>query len=265
MRFMSIASGSSGNSYYVGTDKVSLLLDAGISMKRIDSGLGKLGLSLRDIDGVLITHEHIDHVKSLGSLARKYNIPIYATYDTIDGIMTVGSLGTFDYNLFKPLKNDCSFVLGDMNINVHPISHDASDPVCYSFENEGHKLSVATDMGKYDESLMDFLSESEAMLIEANHDIRMLEVGPYPYPLKQRILGDKGHLCNEAAGKLIRELLHDKIKYIGLGHLSDKNNYPSLAYETVKQALADNVYTDDVRDFGLTVASRSECGEIIEL
>ena len=235
MRFMSIASGSSGNSYYVGTDKVSLLLDAGISMKRIDSGLGNLGLSLRDIDGVLITHEHIDHVKSLGSMARKYNIPIYATYGTIDGIMTVGSLGTFDYNLFKPLKNDCSFVLGDMNINVHPISHDASDPVCYSF------------------------------LIEANHDIRMLEVGPYPYPLKQRILGDKGHLCNEAAGKLIRELLHDKIKYIGLGHLSDKNNYPSLAYETVKQALADNVYTDDVRDFGLTVASRSECGEIIEL
>ncbi|MBP3233523.1 MAG: MBL fold metallo-hydrolase [Eubacterium sp.] len=265
MRFMSIASGSSGNSYYVGTDKVSILLDAGISMKKIDSGLGELGLSLKDIDAVLITHEHIDHIKSLGSIARKYNIPIYATYGTVDGITTVKSLGTFDYNLLNPIKNTGSFVLGDMNINVHPISHDAADPVCYSFENNGHKVSVATDLGVYDEKLIDFLSESEAMVVEANHDIRMLEVGPYPYSLKKRILGEYGHLCNEAAGRLIRELLHEKVRYIALGHLSDKNNYPSLAYETVKQELSDNTYTDDVRDFGLTVASRSECGAIIEL
>ena len=265
MRFMSIASGSSGNCYYIGSDKTSILLDIGISMKRVEEALLGNDISPKDIDAILITHEHIDHVKSLGVLARKHHIPIYATYGTVDGILMMKSLGTYDPNLFKPIKNSDSFFIGDIRVSAHGISHDANDPVCYSFEEGDRKLSVATDLGVYDNMLIDFLSESDAMLIEANHDIRMLEVGPYPYPLKQRILGNRGHLCNEASGSLIKELLNDHIKYIGLGHLSEQNNYPDLAFETVKQILQDNPYTDDVRDFGLTVASRTEPGRMINI
>ena len=265
MQFMSIASGSSGNSYYVGTDRTTLLLDAGISMKRIDDGLRTIDRSLDDVDGILITHEHIDHIKGLGVISRKYNIPIYATYGTIDGIVASGALGTFDFNLLQPIMNREEFMIGDIEIKAHSISHDAADPVCYSFTSNGKKVSVATDMGVYDNMIIDFLSESDAMLIEANHDIRMLEVGPYPFPLKQRILSDRGHLCNEASGKLIRQLLNSHIKYIALGHLSDKNNYPELAYEAVRQELEGNIYSIDVRDFGLTVAPRERNGELVKL
>lgn len=265
MRFMSIASGSSGNTSYIGTDHTTLLLDTGISMKRIEEGLRKADRTLHDVDGILITHEHIDHIKSLGAISRKYNIPVYATYGTIDGILTCKSMGTFDYNLFQPVSNSDSFMIGDINVNVQSISHDANDPVCYSFTNEDSKVCVATDMGVYNDMIVDFVSESDALLIEANHDIRMLEVGPYPYPLKQRILSDRGHLCNEASGRLIREVLNDHIKYIALGHLSDKNNYPELAFEAVRQELEDNIYSDDVRDFGLCVAPREKPGELIEI
>ena len=265
MRFMSIASGSSGNSYYIGTDKASVLLDTGISLKRIERGLEKAGLSGRDLDAVFITHEHIDHIKGLGVLARKYAVPIYATYGTIDGIMTTKSLGVFDYNILKPIHGGDTVRINDLSVSCTSVSHDANDPVCYSFASEKKKVSVATDLGRYDEKIIDFITESDALLIEANHDIRMLEVGPYPFMLKQRILGDRGHLSNEAGGELIRAVLNDHIKYIGLGHLSEHNNYPELAYATVKQILADNVYTGDVRDFGLTVASRSECGDIIDI
>ena len=247
MKLMTIASGSSGNSTFVGTDKTSLLLDTGISLKGINNGLMNADLSVKDIDAIFITHEHIDHIKSLGVIARKYDIPIYATY------------------LLKPIKNDSTTIIGDIVVNTCPISHDANDPVCYNFLSNGKKVSVATDMGVYDNMTIDFLSESDAAVIETNHDIRMLEAGPYPYPVKKRIMGDRGHLCNEDGAKLIRDILSDHIKYIALGHLSDKNNYAELAFETVKNELEDNPFSDDVRDFGLCVAPRYEAGELIEI
>ena len=265
MRLMTISSGSSGNSSYVGTDTTSLLVDVGNSMKNIINGLQDIGLSGKDVDAILITHEHMDHIKGLGILSRKYNIPIYATYGTLDGIMTCKSLGTFDYNLFKPIKSDQSFEIGDITISSKSISHDANDPVCFNFTDGKSKVSIATDLGKYDDLIIDFLSESDAMVIESNHDVRMLEVGPYPFELKRRILSDKGHLSNEASGMLIKQLLNDHLKHISLGHLSDKNNYPELAYETVKQEISDNIFTSDIRDFGLTVAPRYEHGELIEV
>ncbi len=265
MKIMTIASGSSGNSTYIGSDSTSLLLDVGVSAKRIEQALHELELSGRDVDAILITHEHIDHIKGLGVLERKFNIPIYATYGTIDGIMQTKSLGTFDYNLLKPIASNTQIVIGDLIIRSHPISHDAQEPVCYSVENNGKKISVATDLGVYDNSLIDFLSESDAMVIEANHDVRMLEAGPYPYYLKKRILGNKGHLSNEASGTLIRQLLNSRLKYVGLGHLSDKNNYPDLAYESVKLELMGNDFFDDPRDIKLSVAPRYESGPVVEL
>ena len=265
MRLLSIASGSSGNSYYIGSDKTTLILDCGIAMKRIVEGLEFADRDMSEVDGIFITHEHIDHIKSLGAISRKYHIPIYATYGTIDAIAKMSSLGVFDYNLLNPISNDSVTEIGDITVSACSIPHDAADPVCYSFAADGKKISVATDLGEYDPIITDFLADSNAMVIEANHDIRMLEVGPYPYVLKQRILGKYGHLSNEAAGCLIRSLLHKDVKYIALGHLSAQNNYPALAYEAVKLELAGNVFSDDVRDFGLCVLSRTNVGEIIDL
>jgi Metal-dependent hydrolases of the beta-lactamase superfamily I len=265
MKLMTLASGSSGNCTYIGTDRTSLLLDVGISLKNIEFGLTDSGIDPCSMDGILITHEHSDHIKCLGIISRKYNIPIYATAGTIAAIKNVKSLGDYDHSLFNEIERETTFKIGDIKINVNPISHDAADPVCYSFNNGKAKVSVATDLGIYDDKLVSFLSDSDAMVIEANHDIRMLEVGPYPYQLKQRILGDRGHLCNEASGQLIKRLLNDHTKAVFLGHLSDKNNYPELAFESVKQELQGNPFSDDVRDFGLEVAPRYTASQIIEV
>lgn len=265
MKLMSIASGSSGNSILVGSDNTTLLVDVGISKKRITEGLKNADVDFSDIDGILITHEHIDHVKSLGVISRSYNIPIYATEETNRQLTYMKKqLGDFDFDLLTNIEVDKSFTIGDIEITPHAIWHDAADPVCYSFINNGKKASIATDMGDFDDYIVNCLKDSDAMLIEANHDVKMLEVGPYPYQLKMRILGKRGHLSNELSGKLIRQLLNDHIHCIMLGHLSDKNNYPDIAYLTVKQELMGNGFTDDMNELGLSVASRECCGRLYE-
>lgn len=265
MNFMTIASGSSGNCIYVGTDSTSILVDVGISKKKIVEELNDINLDIRDVSGIFITHEHIDHIKGLGVISRAYNIPIYATEDTIDMIKQTSSLGTIDSDLFNSIVPDEMYSIGDINIKAHSIWHDAADPVCYSFFNNNNKVSIATDLGDYDDYIINNLKESDVLLVEANHDVRMLQAGFYPYNLKQRILGKRGHLSNEAGGKLIKELLNDHIKSIFLGHLSADNNYPELAYETVKCELADNKFSKDVRNFNLQVAKRSNRSELISI
>lgn len=265
MRFMTIASGSSGNCTYIGTEKTNILLDVGVSMKNIDIALSDIGMSLSDLDAIFITHEHIDHIKGLGVVLRKYHIPVYATGGTVRGISECKSLREFDFSLLKSIRNDQSVTIGDLTVNAKSISHDANDPVCYTFVSEGKKLSYATDLGYYDEDIISFLMDADALIIEANHDIRMLEVGPYPYILKQRILGDKGHICNEASGELVSRLLNEHVKHISLAHLSDKNNYPGLALETVRQAIHQNPLSGGEKDFGLCVAPRYVAGQLVEL
>ncbi len=265
MKLMSIASGSSGNCIFIGSENTSLLVDVGISRKKIQDGLKSIDMELKDISGILITHEHIDHTRALGVISRSYGIPIYATKDTCDYISLMKELGEFDTSLLNPIDPDKDFILGDIRVEAHNIWHDAVDPVCYSFYNGNRKVSVATDMGDFDDYIINGLKDSDALLVEANHDVRMLQVGPYPYNLKQRILGKRGHLSNEASGKLLSRLLNDHIKAIYLGHLSKENNYPELAYETVKTEIADNPYTNDVRDFNLSVASRTVPEKLIEI
>lgn len=265
MKLMSIASGSSGNCIFVGSDKTSVLIDVGISRKKIAEGLHKGDYNFNDITGILITHEHIDHVRALGVISRSYNIPIYTTADTITSILSMPSLGEIDADLFHAIEPDTPFAIGDLNIRAHSIWHDAADPVCYSLQNSKKKICIATDMGDYDDYIVQAISDSDALLLESNHDIRMLQVGPYSYLLKQRILGKRGHLSNEACGKLLRSVLNDHIKTVLLGHLSKENNYPELAYETVKTELLGNRYFNDVRDINLTVASRTEVGKCIEI
>lgn len=265
MRLCSIASGSSGNCIYVGSDTTHLLIDVGISGKRTEQGLNSLGITAGELDGILITHEHADHISGLGVISRKYGIPIFATGGTVEEMKRCRSLGNVDESLFHIIHADEKFVIKDLVIDPMHISHDAAQPVAYRVRYGDKKVAVATDMGLYNDYIVESLKGMDALLLEANHDVNMLQVGPYPYYLKQRILGDRGHLSNENCGRLLSRILHDDLKGILLGHLSQENNIPELAYETVRVeiTLGDNPYKAD--DFRMQVAKRNEVTHVIEV
>ncbi|MBO4290947.1 MAG: MBL fold metallo-hydrolase [Lachnospiraceae bacterium] len=265
MRLCSIASGSSGNCTYVGSDATHLLVDVGISGKRTESGLNSLGLTGRDVDGILITHEHADHIAGLGVIARKYGIPIYATGGTIQAIQKMKQVGEIDSDLFCEIREDEKFIIKDLTVNPMRISHDAAQPVGFRISYGKKKVGICTDLGVYTDYTAECLKGMDALLLEANHDVNMLQVGPYPYYLKQRILGDRGHLSNENSGKLLCRLLHDGLQEVVLGHLSRENNLPELAYEAVRMEInmGDNPY--HAGDFRMSVAKRDEVSRIIEI
>ena len=263
MRFTSIASGSSGNCTYIGSDNTHILIDAGVSKKRIEQGLNELELSLSDLDAIFVTHEHADHIAALHTILKKYDIPIYATNGTIEGIRNSDKKGEMTDSRFITVCADKMVTVGDMMINPMTISHDANEPCGYRVFCGDKKIGVATDLGCYTDYTVDCLRNCDALLLEANHDIRMLQTGPYPYQLKRRILGDTGHLSNEKSGELLCKLLNDKIKGIFLGHLSKENNLPELAFETVRVEIDmnDNPYSSS--DFPIMVAERSVLSPII--
>lgn len=265
MRLCSIASGSGGNCIYVGSEATHLLVDVGISGKRTETGLNSLGITGRDIDGILITHEHADHISGLGVMARKYGIPIYATHGTIAAIQSNGVVGKLDSSLFREVKEDEKLIIKDLSVNPMRISHDAAQPVAYRISYGNKKIGICTDLGVYNDYTVECLKGMNALLLEANHDVNMLQVGPYPYYLKQRILGDRGHLSNENSGKLLSRILHDGLESILLGHLSKENNLPELAYEAVRMeiTMGDNPY--HANDFRLQVAKRSDVSPVINI
>ena len=265
MELCSIASGSSGNCIYVGTDATHLLVDVGISGKKTECGLNSIGKSLKNIDGILITHEHTDHICGLGVLSRKYKIPIYATKKTIEAMRSISSLGAIDDELFVPIRADERFSIKDILIDPMHTSHDAVDPVAYRFKYGNKKIAIATDLGTYNEYTVECLKGMDLLFIEANHDVNMVQVGPYPYRLKQRILGERGHLSNELSGKLLKKIIHDKLQGVVLGHLSKDNNYPELAYETVRVelALGSDIYNEI--QCPITVAKRDEVSPLIKI
>ena len=265
MRLCSFASGSSGNCIYVGDDSTHLLVDAGISKKKIEAGLTALGVKGEEITGILITHEHVDHIQGLGVFSRKYEVPIYATKGTIDGIRRCNNLGKMPDGILHEIHTDEDFTLGDITVHPFQISHDANEPSGYRMMNDKKAVAVATDLGKYDDYIVENLKNLNAIVLEANHDIHMLEVGPYPYPLKRRVMGDKGHLSNELSGRLLCDILHENLEYVVLGHLSKENNYEELAYETVKLevTMGDNPYKGE--DIPMMVAKRDTISKIITL
>lgn len=263
MKLCSITSGSSGNCICVGSDHTTLLIDAGISGKRIEAGLNEIDMSTKEVDGILITHEHSDHICGLGVLARRYGIPIYATKGTKEAILNTPSVGKISEDLFHVIQADTDLKIGDLTVSPFSIFHDASEPVGYRVECCGKCCAIATDMGHYDEYIVDKLQGLDALLLESNHDVNMLQVGSYPYYLKRRILGDRGHLSNESAGQLLCRILHDQIKSILLGHLSQENNYEALAYETVcsEITMGDNPYKSS--DFNIQVAHRDRISDLV--
>ena len=263
MDLCSITSGSSGNCIYVGSDNTHLIIDAGISGKRIETGLNEIGLTTSDIDGILITHEHSDHIGGLGVLARRYGIPMYSTPGTIKGIKESRSLGEIPEELFREIEADKDFLIEDLRIKPIRVSHDANEPVAYRVQHEKSSVAVVTDLGMYDDYIIEAFGGVDALLLEANHDVNMLQVGRYPYYLKQRILGDKGHLSNERSGQLLGKLMHDKLKTVLVGHLSAENNLAELAYETVRQEITMSDCQYKAGDFPIRVANRSTRSELI--
>lgn len=265
LELCSIASGSSGNCICVGNDDEHILIDAGISGKRIENGLAEFDLKADDISAILVTHEHIDHIAGIGVMARRHNLPIYATVKTIEAIKNVKSVGKIDDELFHPINAGDEFDIGTLRLKSLHISHDAADPVAYRVDYNGKRMAVITDLGTYDNEIVDELQNLDVLLLEANHDIHMLQTGSYPYPLKQRILGDRGHLSNERSGQLLCELLHDRFKTVMLGHLSKENNYEELAYEAVRLevTMGDNPYKAE--DFPMYVAKRDTVSPAIRV
>lgn len=265
MNLCSIASGSSGNCIYVGTENTHIIIDAGISGKKIEKGLNSIGLKTSEMNGILVTHEHSDHTTGIGVLARRYGIPIYGTKGTLEALSTSKSLGEIPKELFREIKGDANFCIDDMVIHPFSISHDAAEPVAYRVSHGDKSLAVATDLGKYDDYIIDKLKGLDLLLLEANHDINMLQVGGYPYYLKQRILGDRGHLSNELSGRLLCEILHDKLKAVLLGHLSRENNYAELAYETVRLEITLGKTSFKANDFPIHVAERDHASQLIAI
>ena len=265
MRVKNIASGSKGNATYVGTENTHILIDTGISRKRIAGGLAEVGLALSDIDAILVTHEHADHISGLGVLERTREIPVFATAGTIEGIRSQNLCGGFNADVLTPVSADEPFVVGDISVLPISVCHDANEPVCFRLENGTSSFAVVTDLGEYNSYLTENLKGLSGILLEANHDVRMLEVGRYPYYLKQRILGRFGHLSNESSGRFLSGLLHDNIRHIMLGHLSEENNTRELAQLTVELEIdaADNVYSR--RDFEICVASTYHTSALAEI
>ncbi len=264
MQLYSIASGSSGNCIYLGEEDGGILIDAGISRKRIVTGLERKGLSLDDIKAIFITHEHSDHISGLGPVLRKNPIPVYATADTVSAIWEKTNMNNISPELFHSIRPEEEIEAGEMLVRPFSISHDAVDPVCYTVEKQGKRAAVATDMGCFDDTIIRVLGQCDSVLIEANHDINMLQVGPYPYSLKMRILGNKGHLSNTSCADLIKEILHKDLKHLVLGHLSRENNFPQLAYRTVLDEL-EKTETWGALDTRLMVASRDEPTELLKI
>ena len=263
MRVLTIASGSSGNCIYVGDEQTHILIDCGISKKKIVEGLNSIGLTGSDIDALFVTHEHSDHISGLGVLSRAVGLPVFTTEGTKKEIDKTAQLGRLESS-FGIIKADEEITLGTLKITPFSTSHDAAESVGFRVESGSKSFVLATDLGVYSEYTERYLREADTVLVEANHDVRMLEMGRYPYYLKQRILSDKGHLSNEAAGHLINDVLHDDLKHIILGHLSAENNYPALAYESVCAEITMSPNEYKAKDFDILVAKRDVPGELLE-
>jgi phosphoribosyl 1,2-cyclic phosphodiesterase len=227
-----LASSSSGNSTFIRTERTRILVDAGLSKRDIVARLAAIGEEAEQLDAILITHEHTDHVSGLVALARQLNVPVYITRLTAPAI---------PWGEYTP-KLDCfqagtTFSIGDVDVDSFTVPHDAIDPVGFCFRAGGIKVGVVTDLGYLPDSIKFHLRGADLLVLESNHDLEMLKVGPYPWSVKQRVMGRKGHLSNEVVSDFIRDDLDSSISTLVLGHLSEHNNHPEIVRNVAARAL----------------------------
>ncbi|MBA2872875.1 phosphoribosyl 1,2-cyclic phosphodiesterase [Anoxybacillus calidus] len=236
IRFSVLASGSTGNAFFVETDRSSLLVDAGLSGKQMEQLFQQIERDMRQLSGILVTHEHSDHIKGLGVIARKYQLPIYAnekTWKAMEGL--IGDIPTEQKFVFQ-MGTVKTF--GDLDVESFGVSHDAAEPMFYVFHHEGKKLVLITDTGYVSDRMKGIIKNADVFVFESNHDVEMLRMGHYPWNIKRRILSDVGHVSNEDAGLALADVIGDNTKRIYLAHLSQDNNMKDLARMSVTQVLA---------------------------
>ncbi len=257
--FCSLYSGSSGNSLFVESENTKLLVDAGVSSKKIETALTNLKIDPSSINGILITHEHSDHVQGLGTFAKKFNLPVYVNQKTLDAMPN--QKDKISEKNIKIIKNEEKFEIGDLKIKPFSIPHDAANPCGFNIIHDNKKISIATDIGHMTNGIIKNLEDSIFIMLEANYDPEVLKFSKYPYILKSRIAGPTGHLPNEMAGKTIAHLLNSGLQQAILGHLSKESNFPELAYKTVIDEVISSNY--DENSLKLSVASRDIPGNKI--
>lgn len=248
MRFSVIASGSTGNVIYIESEQARILVDAGISGKQLTERLQKLEVDPSTLTAIFVTHEHIDHVKGLGVLARRYQIPIYMNESTWNHLPS--SVGIIPEALKHIIETGAALELQDIRVESIPISHDAAEPVGYQIRQEKETFATVTDLGYVSSRIVDQLQGIDTLVWESNHDVEMLRMGAYPWNVKRRILSDTGHLSNEDAGEALTEILKGAGENVYLAHLSRDNNLSELAHLTVKNILEETGMKSG-RDFHL--------------
>ncbi|MFG6319308.1 MAG: MBL fold metallo-hydrolase [Clostridia bacterium] len=261
LKFCSLYSGSSGNSLFVQSNNTKILIDCGTSAKKIETALDNIDIDITDIDAILVTHEHSDHIQGLGTISKKHDIPVFANCETWEAMENQRNKMTS--NNIKTFENNTEFHIGNLQIVPFSTPHDAVNPCGFSICSGTKKISIATDLGHIDENIFSNIKDSKFMLLEANYEPEILKVSNYPYSLKQRIAGPHGHLSNIEAGKTISNLFGKELKEVMLGHLSKENNFPEMAYKTVTEELIhNNIDTNDIR---ISVASRFNPSKIITI
>jgi phosphoribosyl 1,2-cyclic phosphodiesterase len=242
MRFTVLSSGSTGNAAIIDTEDAKLLVDVGFSAKKIEQLMAERDFHPRKLDGILITHEHSDHIKGLSVLARKYELPVYANEKTWKALEK--HAGDIPDKQKLVMETGSHMQLGSLRIESFPISHDAAEPVGYCFATGGLKLSFATDLGYVSERVREKIMDSDVVILESNHDTEMLRIGHYPWNIKRRILSDVGHLSNEAAGEALCDLIKGgKARRVYLAHLSRDHNMMDLAKLTVHNVVEENGFS----------------------
>jgi len=233
MRFSVLASGSGGNSCYIETAESRILVDAGLSCRELVRRLASIEVETDRLDALIITHEHLDHIRGAGPVARRFDVPVYITASTLNkGLKRLGNIA-----MPIPVHTGQSININDIMIETFTKCHDAADPIGLTVSSNGSRLGLVTDLGRSTGVVEDRLKGCNALIIEFNHDPGMLEQGPYPLDLKRRIRGPEGHLSNQQAGELLRAVSHKGLSHVVLAHLSGENNLPEKAFQEAEEVL----------------------------
>ncbi|SHN33606.1 MBL fold metallo-hydrolase [Gracilibacillus kekensis] len=235
--FSVLASGSTGNAFYIGTEKEKILVDAGLSGKEMTRLFSEINIDPNSLSKILVTHEHSDHIKGLGIFARKYNLPIYANEKTWKAMNHAIGKIELDQKFVFNMEETKTF--GDIDVESFAVSHDAAEPMFYTFHHNGKKVALVTDLGYVSERIKKTVQGADALIFEANHDVGMLRMGRYPWSVKRRILGDSGHVSNEDCAIALKDIIENETKRIYLAHLSKDNNMKDLARMSVENGLTD--------------------------